>query len=69
MFAGYNFASQGVSWLRRDVLLFANSIGIPAADVHFLYVRQLNSYIQRGKSDDTFDINYTPGLWCFRHTH
>lgn len=54
MFAGYKFASQEVSWLRRDVLLFANSIGIPAADLHFLYVRQLNSYIQRGKSDDTF---------------
>ncbi|OQE01451.1 hypothetical protein PENSOL_c004G05534 [Penicillium solitum] len=37
MFAGYKFASQEVSWLRRDVLLFANSIGIPAADLHFLY--------------------------------
>ncbi|KAF7518129.1 hypothetical protein PCG10_000617 [Penicillium crustosum] len=37
MSAGYKFPSQEVSWLRRDVLLFANSIGVPAADLHFLY--------------------------------
>lgn len=69
MFSGYEFPSQEVSWLRRDVLLFANSIGVPAADLHFLFVRQPNSYIQSGKPDNTFNRNYIPGLWCFQHTH
>ena len=28
-----------VSWLKRDALLFANSIGCKADELHFLYVR------------------------------
>jgi peroxisomal enoyl-CoA hydratase 2 len=36
--AGYEFPTEEVSWLRRDVLLFANSIGCTADELHFLYV-------------------------------
>ncbi|GFF34742.1 probable enoyl-CoA hydratase 2 [Aspergillus udagawae] len=35
--AGYEFPAQEVSWLKRDVLLFANSIGATADELHFLY--------------------------------
>jgi acyl dehydratase len=35
--AGYEFPPQEVSWLKRDVLLFANSIGATADELHFLY--------------------------------
>lgn len=35
---GHEFPAQEVSWLKRDVLLFANSIGITADELHFLYV-------------------------------
>lgn len=36
--AGHEFPSQEVTWLKRDVLLFANSIGCTADELHFLYV-------------------------------
>lgn len=36
---GFQYPSQEVSWLKRDVLLFANSIGCTANELHFLYVR------------------------------
>lgn len=37
---GFEYPPQDVSWTKRDVLLFANSIGCSAADeLHFLYVR------------------------------
>lgn len=36
--AGYKFPAQEVSWLQRDVLLFAKSIGATADELHFLYV-------------------------------
>lgn len=35
--AGHEFPTQEVSWQKRDVLLFANSIGIKADELHFLY--------------------------------
>lgn len=35
--AGYEFPAQEVSWLKRDALLFANSIGVTADELHFLY--------------------------------
>lgn len=38
--AGYQYPSAEVSWLKRDVLLFAASIGCTADELHFLYVRQ-----------------------------
>lgn len=36
--AGYEFPTEEVSWLKRDVLPFANSIGCTADELHFLYV-------------------------------
>jgi hypothetical protein len=37
---GFEFPSFEVSWLKRDLLLFANSIGATYPDeLHFLYVR------------------------------
>ncbi|XMA11167.1 hypothetical protein WAI453_003958 [Rhynchosporium graminicola] len=37
--AGFEYPESEVSWLKRDVLLFANSIGCTAADeLHFLFV-------------------------------
>ncbi|KAI1933563.1 hypothetical protein LOZ58_000483 [Ophidiomyces ophidiicola] len=35
--AGHQFPSRDVSWLKRDSLLFANSIGCTADELHFLY--------------------------------
>ncbi|OOF97062.1 hypothetical protein ASPCADRAFT_205860 [Aspergillus carbonarius ITEM 5010] len=35
--AGHEFPRQEVSWQKRDVLLFANSIGCKADELHFLY--------------------------------
>lgn len=36
--AGYEYPSEEVSWLKRDVLLFAASIGCTVDELHFLYV-------------------------------
>ncbi|KAI1190075.1 Thioesterase/thiol ester dehydrase-isomerase [Nemania serpens] len=36
--AGFEYPPVEVSWLKRDVLLFANSIGCTADELHFLYV-------------------------------
>ncbi|KUJ08018.1 Thioesterase/thiol ester dehydrase-isomerase [Mollisia scopiformis] len=35
--AGFEYPVKEVSWLKRDVLLFANSIGCTADELHFLY--------------------------------
>jgi hypothetical protein len=35
--AGHEFPAKEVSWLKRDVLLFANSIGATSKELHFLY--------------------------------
>jgi hypothetical protein len=36
---GFEFPSYEVKWLKRDLLLFANSIGATYPDeLHFLYV-------------------------------
>lgn len=37
--AGHEFPSTEVSWMKRDVLLFAYSIGCTVDELHFLYVR------------------------------
>ncbi len=37
--AGHEYEPTEVSWLKRDILLFANSIGCTADELHFLYVR------------------------------
>ncbi|UKZ88172.1 uncharacterized protein TrAFT101_003934 [Trichoderma asperellum] len=34
---GFEYPPQSVSWLKRDLLLFANSIGATADELHFLY--------------------------------
>ncbi|EFY90817.1 peroxisomal dehydratase [Metarhizium acridum CQMa 102] len=34
---GFEYPPQEVTWLKRDVLLFANSIGATADELHFLY--------------------------------
>jgi hypothetical protein len=36
--AGHEFPAKEVSWLKRDVLLFANSIGATSKELHFLFV-------------------------------
>jgi hypothetical protein len=35
---GFEYPPTEVSWLKRDVLLFANSIGCTSDELHFLYV-------------------------------
>lgn len=35
---GYQYPPQKVSWLRRDVLLFANTVGCTDDELQFLYV-------------------------------
>jgi hypothetical protein len=40
--AGFEYPPQEVTWLKRDVLLFANTIGCTADELHFLYVRPLH---------------------------
>jgi peroxisomal enoyl-CoA hydratase 2 len=35
--AGHEYKPVPVSWLKRDILLFANSIGCTADELHFLY--------------------------------
>jgi hypothetical protein len=35
--AGFEYKPTAVSWLKRDVLLFANSIGCTVDELHFLY--------------------------------
>ncbi|KAL2756888.1 hypothetical protein ACRALDRAFT_1075670 [Sodiomyces alcalophilus JCM 7366] len=34
---GFEYPRQEVSWVKRDVLLFANTIGCTADELHFLY--------------------------------
>jgi peroxisomal enoyl-CoA hydratase 2 len=38
--AGHQYTPYAVSWYKRDVLLFANSIGATVDELHFLYVRR-----------------------------
>jgi hypothetical protein len=35
---GFEYPAVEVSWLQRDVLLFANTIGATEDELHFLYV-------------------------------
>lgn len=39
---GFEYPPKPVAWLKRDALLFANSIGIKSDELHFLYVRRSN---------------------------
>jgi len=38
--AGHEYPSEAVSWLKRDVLLFAVSIGATVDELHLIYVRR-----------------------------
>ena len=42
--AGHKFDPYPVSWLKRDVLLFANSIGCTVDELQFIYVRSHSAY-------------------------
>lgn len=35
---GFQYPAVPVTWYKRDVLLFANSIGATSDELHFLYV-------------------------------
>lgn len=35
---GFEYPAKEVSWTKRDALLFANSIGATADELHLLYV-------------------------------
>jgi len=35
----FRYPSKKVSWVKRDVLLFALSVGVKADDIHLLFVR------------------------------
>jgi hypothetical protein len=35
----HEYPPEAVTWLKRDVLLFARSIGATVDELHFLYVR------------------------------
>ncbi len=43
--AGFEYPPQEVSWLKRDVLLFANSIGATADELHLLFVNLRLSFV------------------------
>ena len=43
---GFEYPAVEVSWLKRDVLLFANTIGCTTDELHFLYVRVQNQLLQ-----------------------
>lgn len=47
----HRFPPKPVSWLKRDALLFANSIGVDPDELHFLYVcsSPLNRSIRKGQ--------------------
>lgn len=36
--AGHEYPPEAVTWLKRDVLLFATSIGATVDELHFLFV-------------------------------
>ena len=66
----HEFPPREVSWLQRDVLLFASSIGVKATDVHFLYVGSHGTLDFDGSNITTHVCrrNYTLASVCFRYT-
>lgn len=62
--AGHEFPSQEVSWQKRDVLLFANSIGVKVDELHFLYVRFLFDWYLSALTSYTL-LGAAPELCCF----
>jgi peroxisomal enoyl-CoA hydratase 2 len=62
--AGFDYPPYEVTWLKRDALLFANSIGCTADELHFLFVSDLvkNPFLQLN-----YDRNSTQTLRFFLH--
>jgi hypothetical protein len=56
---GFEYPVKEVSWTKRDVLLFANSIGATSKELHFLYVRLLLSTLMNETRSHT-PRNCTP---------
>lgn len=56
--AGFEYPPVEVSWLKRDVLLFANTIGATDDELHYLFVSYL--YLQ-------FLTHLTPSWVEYRH--
>lgn len=65
---GFEFPSYEVSWLKRDLLLFATSIGATYPDeLHFLYVRPLCSFHLNADHTDWLPRNCTLSSLLFPH--
>jgi hypothetical protein len=64
--AGYEFPTEEVSWLKRDVLLFANSIGCTADELHFLYVCS-NLFPQTHRQLTAYCAGTAPKLCCLSY--
>ena len=65
--AGHEFEPYPVAWLKRDVLLFANSIGCRVDELQFLYVSARHGLMQRkvadstvGKTSELLSLSYIP---------
>jgi hypothetical protein len=43
--AGFEYPPTEVSWLKRDALLFANTVGATADELHFLYVSDVSAVV------------------------
>ena len=60
---GFQYPPQEVTWLKRDVLLFANSIGCTADELQYLYVS--HPWLSRVLEDaDLYLPGITPQLCC-----
>lgn len=57
---GFEYPPQQVSWLKRDVLLFANSIGATADELHLLYVWEQNIPKDEVEMADRISRSFTP---------
>lgn len=71
---GFEYPPQEVSWLQRDVLLFANSIGCTTEELHFLFVWPFSPVIDALRSAEltplyrNFTLTSPPSLpipWCW----
>lgn len=63
---GFEYPPQPVAWLKRDALLFANSIGCKADELHFLYVSTHDyDHLRHVPGTDKLR-NFIPSLPCSR---
>ncbi|KAK1844799.1 CAP-Gly domain-containing protein [Colletotrichum chrysophilum] len=52
---GFEYPRQEVSWVKRDVLLFANTVGCTDQELHFLYATD-NPLAFKGNAQDVIDF-------------